>query len=1001
MPRLKLKGADAYEDIPDDAITEALATGLYEPPGADVRVPVVVDGFTGQVAGDDFGTFRDTYGAREESEAEFRERERQTRIEREHGGALGAAATFLEQGLDTATFGGYGAATDLLLGDDYTENRRERLEVHDEIGTAATVAGAVLPGILSGGSGAAGAVARATPAGIAARIGEGIAARGAERGAIAATATAAAGYGVEGALFGAGQVLSETILDDRELSGEAFVAGAANGALWGGVAGGGATLLSRGTKAVRSRAEKMIAEGKSDAELDAFVRDLSTDLEQAKKQHAKLELDNSRSLNRRAEEEVKQKGRLEVIETRGKTSAEIEELRTAKKLEAKEFETEQKLKLLEYQQGGKEKLANIGAEAKLRLAEEQGGARLAIADKKLQADIAKSQAKIVLKQTELDAAAEQLAIQRERTARAQLVMDKRLELADKYGGHWRAVNESKEAQQGLKLAAADVSADARIRTGLADSMVRSGRKDAGVLVEELIPARMRNPKAIEGARAQAFDEVARLASKTDDLARRVDDIITTAPGAADELRAVRARASETVDALEGWGVRARSGVEDFGESFKLIRAAEEAQHDLAQAARPFADDVTAPAIDDVLRGMDDAVEVQREVLDDAVVKQAEAMADPRGGLSRMPDEPPPVSPMVDDAITAEGANGASAKPGRPAAGQALDDLALFNEVASLAGGAGVNVEDVPVIGPAMKWYLKYRALRGGLNKLGFRGAGPVARIAQTGAKVQNRAAETVATMLKGAEAGVTKSRASVVSVSGALGQPLWEPDEEPARRAEPEPTKKRPADPVKLYQKRADELGRAVADIEATRRRVVESVPAPPRLANSIADAQVRKLQYLAEKMPKDPRPPIGVGAPYRPNPAELRRFAETVRAVEDPIGAMADVADGLASPAAAQAVRDVYPRLFAQMQQDLVDRMAEEPETVRAMPYDRKVRVSLAFDIPLDHSLTKESMAARQAEYAPAQQAAQAAKMSGGGSAAAPKLSALEETGLNRRMMR
>ena len=70
MPLLKLKGTDTYESIPDDAINEALATGLYEPPAADARIPVVADGFAGEVSGKDYGAYRDTYEARPETEAE-------------------------------------------------------------------------------------------------------------------------------------------------------------------------------------------------------------------------------------------------------------------------------------------------------------------------------------------------------------------------------------------------------------------------------------------------------------------------------------------------------------------------------------------------------------------------------------------------------------------------------------------------------------------------------------------------------------------------------------------------------------------------------------------------------------------------------------------------------------------------------------------------------------------------------------------------------------------
>src|SRR5690606_17556716 len=142
---------------------------------------------------------------------------------------------------------------------------------------------------------------------------------------------------------------------------------------------------------------------------------------------------------------------------------------------------------------------------------------------------------------------------------------------------------------------------------------------------------------------------------------------------------------------------------------------------------------------------------------------------------------------------------------------------------------------------------------------------------------------------------------------------LWAPpDEEEAprrMRKRDEATKKESAQA--LYQKRAAEIERAVGDPGGTRRRVLRAIPAPPSVAGAIADVAARKLAYLAEQLPKDPRPPILRFTPYQPSPVELQEFAEKQYAVDRPVEAIGHVLAGKMSPAAADAVRAVFPRLF------------------------------------------------------------------------------------------
>jgi hypothetical protein len=158
----------------------------------------------------------------------------------------------------------------------------------------------------------------------------------------------------------------------------------------------------------------------------------------------------------------------------------------------------------------------------------------------------------------------------------------------------------------------------------------------------------------------------------------------------------------------------------------------------------------------------------------------------------------------------------------------------------------------------------------------------------------------------------------------------------------------------------------------------------------------MKVFDFLKSRITPDPRPPTLRERPIRSNHVEMRRFAEDKRACEDPVGAVKDMCDGKMSPRAAEAVRAVYPRLFQQMQEELI-------ETISAMdtlvPFPRLVRAALVFpDLPLDTKTSPTYLASRQGEYDEARQQAPAQPPTGGG--AQLRLSNQEELG-GRRAMR
>jgi hypothetical protein len=152
----------------------------------------------------------------------------QAHAEIEHGGPLGMAEAAGYGAARTLTLG----ASDVLATELGGEEQRRRMALLREVNPMATLGGELAGGVAMGallpGAGAVG--------GMGGRVG-GAALRGA----------------YEGAAFGAGMTVSESALENRELTGEALVAGIGYGAALGGGIGGALGLGGHALRAGRDR----------------------------------------------------------------------------------------------------------------------------------------------------------------------------------------------------------------------------------------------------------------------------------------------------------------------------------------------------------------------------------------------------------------------------------------------------------------------------------------------------------------------------------------------------------------------------------------------------------------------------------------------------------------------------------------------------------------------------------------------------------------------------
>jgi hypothetical protein len=178
---------------------------------------------------------------------------------RTQGGASSAAAV-QEQRLQEELGGvggqlaaaGYGAARGLTLGlSDAAiaavggEQTRERLADYQRIDPGASLVGEglgmVAPLIATGGGSSTGLLGKAATA--VPRLGQAVEGALAAEAVLGRVGAAAAGAAVEGGLYGIGQEISRTSIQDVPLTAERIVAAAGHGAILGGAAGGGLSAL--------------------------------------------------------------------------------------------------------------------------------------------------------------------------------------------------------------------------------------------------------------------------------------------------------------------------------------------------------------------------------------------------------------------------------------------------------------------------------------------------------------------------------------------------------------------------------------------------------------------------------------------------------------------------------------------------------------------------------------------------------------------------------------
>lgn len=326
-------------------------------------------------------------------------------------------------------------------------------------------------------------------------------------------------------------------------------------------------------------------------------------------------------------------------------------------------------------------------------------------------------------------------------------------------------------------------------------------------------------------------------------------------------------------------------------------------------------------------------------------------------------------------------------------GLASDFVAANEGLQALGVATPFDVDKIPLVGPLLGVWGKYRAAAGVAGKFGlkipFSGE---ARVAGAGAASRDRMASAVdALLVRGAKVAA-KSRPIAPAVAWRAADVIGERLFGDGKRHKAETM----ADAMRA---RSEELQAAAANPAAVRALVRESMRdvRDPDLVDAAVAVALRKVEYLAKHAPQPPIPDLLSRSTWRPSPTEIERFARRVRAANNPITVLEDVATGRITAEGAETLREVYPRLYGAARDQLIERSAELQEE---LPHALVVRLAVLFDAPLVRSLEPAHMAAIQAIGVPQQQSQPAPPMGAmqAPPAGAPNVSDLYMTADQRR---
>lgn len=124
-----------------------------------------------------------------------------------------------------------------------------------------------------------------------------------------------------------------------------------------------------------------------------------------------------------------------------------------------------------------------------------------------------------------------------------------------------------------------------------------------------------------------------------------------------------------------------------------------------------------------------------------------------------------------------------------------------------------------------------------------------------------------------------------------------------------------------------------------------------PGVAGAIAQQKLKVLGYLADRMPRNPRPLMLGDREWTPDPGQMKAFRDLVMVTTRPETLLPLVTTGLATRAQVDAVKTLWPQTFADVRTQVTQAVLESAQEGRPVPYSARIRLGQLLGVPLDAS--------------------------------------------------
>lgn len=163
--------------------------------------------------------------------------------------------------------------------------------------------------------------------------------------------------------------------------------------------------------------------------------------------------------------------------------------------------------------------------------------------------------------------------------------------------------------------------------------------------------------------------------------------------------------------------------------------------------------------------------------------------------------------------------------------------------------------------------------------------------------------------------------------------------------------------------KRAVELTMPDALTEAIAPRMGPIIRHAPGVAGVISERISVAAAFLADKMPPKHNDPL-TGETTSVDDATAHAFDRYYEAVSDPLAALKRLEDGSFTVEHAEAIREVWPAIYADAQEQVFEGLQSAADDGRKIPYQNRAALGILLDIPTDITMTSEFLQAMSAVH-------------------------------------